>query len=40
MTAGLAQAGGNLLRSCTVQAVAAFYNLGWHMVKSIDKAPV
>ncbi len=31
-------ASGQLLRSCTVQAVAAFYDLGWHTVKTIDKA--
>jgi len=38
VTARLAQACGHLLRHCTVQAVAAFYDLGWHTVKSIDKA--
>ncbi|XQM39290.1 hypothetical protein DFLDMN_006183 (plasmid) [Cupriavidus sp. H19C3] len=38
VTARLAQACGQLLRSCTVQAVAAFYDLGRHTVKSIDKA--
>ena len=38
VTARLAQACGQLLRSCTVQAVAAFYDLGWHTVKTIDKA--
>ncbi|SPA03456.1 protein of unknown function (plasmid) [Cupriavidus taiwanensis] len=38
VTARLAQVRGHLLRSCTVQAVGAFYDLGWHTVKSIDKA--
>ncbi|WP_149135404.1 ISL3 family transposase [Cupriavidus campinensis] len=38
VTARLAQACGHLLRSCTVQTVASFYDLGWHTVKSIDKA--
>lgn len=27
-----------VLRSCTVKAVAPFYDLGWHTAKSIDKA--
>lgn len=34
----LAQACGQLLRHCTVHAVAAFYDRGWHTVKTIDKA--
>lgn len=38
VTARLARACGQLLQSCTVQAVAAFYDLGWHTVKSIDLA--
>ncbi len=37
VTAGLAQACGHLWRHCTVRAVAAFYDMGWHTVKSIDK---
>ena len=38
VTARLARACGQLLSNCTVQAVAAFYDLGWHTVKSIDLA--
>ncbi len=37
VTAGLAQACGHLWRHCTVRAVAAFYDMGWHTVKWIDK---
>lgn len=38
VTARLAEACGRLLRACSVKAVAAFYELGWHTVKAIDKA--
>ena len=38
VTDRLAQACSQLLRASTVQAVAAFYGLGWHTVKAIDKA--
>ena len=38
VTDRLAQACGKLLRSSNVQAVAAFFELGWHTVKSIDKS--
>lgn len=38
VTDRLAQACSQLLRSSNVQAVAAFFDLGWHTVKSIDKA--
>lgn len=37
VTARLAEACGRLLRDCSVRAVAAFYELGWHTIKSIDK---
>lgn len=38
VTERLARACGQLLQAATVQAVAVFYGLGWHTVKSIDKA--
>lgn len=37
VTQRFADACEKLLRSSNVQAVAAFYDLGWHTVKSIDK---
>lgn len=37
VTNRFAEAIERLLRSATVQAVAAFFELGWHTVKSIDK---
>jgi transposase len=37
VTDRLAEACSRLLRSTSVQAVADFYGLGWHTVKSIDK---
>lgn len=37
VTQRFADACEKLLRSSSVQAVAAFYDLGWHTVKSIDK---
>lgn len=38
VTDRLAQACSQLLRSSNIKAVAAFFDLGWHTVKSIDKA--
>lgn len=38
VTDRLADACSQLLQASTVQAVAAFFDLGWHTVKSIDKA--
>jgi transposase len=38
VTDRLADACSQLLRVTTVQAVASFYDLGWHTVKAIDKA--
>lgn len=38
VTDRLAKACAQLLQATNVQAVAAFYDLGWHTVKSIDKA--
>jgi transposase len=38
VTDRLAKACAQLLQAANVQAVAAFYDLGWHTVKSIDKA--
>lgn len=38
VTDRLAQACSQLLRSSNIQAVAAFFSLGWHTVKAIDKA--
>ena len=38
VTDRLAQACSQLLRSSSIKAVAAFFDLGWHTVKSIDKA--
>ncbi|EFK95158.1 transposase, IS204/IS1001/IS1096/IS1165 family protein [sediment metagenome] len=38
VTDRLTQACSQLLRSSNVQAVAAFFDLGWHTVKTIDKA--
>jgi len=38
VTDRLAQACGQLLHSSDIKAVAAFFDLGWHTVKSIDKA--
>lgn len=38
VTDRLADACSQLLRAASVQAVAAFYGLGWHTVKAIDKA--
>lgn len=37
LTNRLAEACCQLLRSATVQAVAAFYGLGWHKVKTVDR---
>ncbi|KOS95843.1 helix-turn-helix domain of transposase ISL3 family protein [Burkholderia mallei] len=37
MTQRFAKACEKLLQAASVQAVAAFYELGWHTVKSIDK---
>ncbi|CAJ0784485.1 hypothetical protein R8510_05265 [Ralstonia chuxiongensis] len=37
VTQRFAEACEKLLQSSSVQAVAAFYDLGWHTVKSIDK---
>lgn len=37
VTERFAQACERLLRSASVQAVAAFYELGWHTLKAIDK---
>lgn len=37
VTERFAKACEKLLQSASVQAVAAFYDLGWHTVKSIDK---
>ncbi|AJK44765.1 ISL3 family transposase [Burkholderia plantarii] len=38
VTERFAKACEKLLQAASVQAVAAFYDLGWHTVKSIDKA--
>jgi transposase len=38
VTDRLAEACSQLLRSANVQAVAQFYDLGWHTVKALDKA--
>lgn len=38
VTDRLAQACSQLLRSSNIQAVAAFFDLGWHTVKAIDRA--
>ena len=38
VTDRLAEACSQLLRAASVQAVAEYYDLGWHTVKSIDKA--
>lgn len=38
VTDRFAEAVGRLLRAMPIQAVAAFYGLGWHTVKAIDKA--
>jgi transposase len=38
VTERFAQACEKLLRGSSVQAVAAFFDIGWHTVKSIDKA--
>ncbi len=38
VTNRFAEAVEQLLRSASVQAVAAFFDLGWHTVKSIDKS--
>lgn len=38
VTDRLAQACSQLLQSSNVQAVARFYDLGWHTVKTVDKA--
>ncbi|MGF6979759.1 transposase [Paraburkholderia sp. JPY465] len=37
VTERFAKACEKLLQAASVQAVAAFYDLGWHTVKSIDK---
>lgn len=38
VTERLAEACGRLLQAMPIQAVAAFYGLGWHTVKNLDKA--
>lgn len=38
VTDRLAEACGRLLQAMPIQAVAAFYGLGWHTVKNLDKA--